>query len=68
MNALELKAAIKNGEIKRHHTSTFRGYVSRANIESEPKEYHGAFGDGFTTVSPNWTSTYYSYITYYIYA
>jgi len=68
MNTLELKDAIKNGEIKLHHTSLFRGYVSRTSIESEPSEYHGRFGDGFTMVSPNWDSTNYSYITYYIYA
>ena len=68
MNTLELKAAIKNGEIKRHHTALFRGYVSRVGTESEPREYHGRFGDGFTMVSPNWDSTFYSYKTYYIYA
>jgi len=68
MNTIELESAIKNGQIKRHHTSLFRGYVSRVGGKSEPTEYKGKFGEGFTTISPNWDSNRYSYITYYIYA
>jgi len=68
MNKIELKAAIKNGEIKHHHTALFRGYVSRVGGTTEPSEYQGLFGKGFITTSPNWDSSYYSYKTYYIYA
>jgi len=67
MNKIELELAIKNGEIKEHHTSLFLGYVSRVYGTTEPSEYQGRFGEGFTTTSPNWDSSYYSYKTYYIY-
>lgn len=50
---------------REHHTSLFRGYVSR---KAEPKveEYSGAFGTGYVVRYPNRKSTQYSYITYYI--
>jgi len=55
---------------KLHHTSLFRGYVSR-----KPKAdgtfgyevpYNGRFGIGFTRRLPNQCSTTYSFIEYHI--
>jgi len=66
MNKIELELAIKNGEIKEHHTSLFRGYVSTIDGESQPREYNGPLGKGFTKFSPKLDSSYYSYITYYL--
>ena len=47
------------------HTSLFRGYVSRVDDPSVVP-YKGRFGEGYALLSPNWDSTNYSYITYYV--
>lgn len=64
-----LEKMIESGKIKQHHTSLFRGYVSRRrkdeNITAAP--YSGKFGKGYTVNYPNYHSTNYSYITYYIF-
>ena len=52
-----------------HHTSLTRGYVSRKPLKKSTNPftpYKGRFGEGFTRLSPNWSSTQYSFITYYI--
>lgn len=62
----ELEKAVKKGILKEHHTSLFRGYVSRktgGNIQT----YKGKFGQGYIELSPNYKSTKYSFITYYIF-
>lgn len=56
-----------------HHTSYFRGYVSRREENPEEPgalgwygEYKGHFGEGFAEYTPNWQSSWYSYVTYWI--
>ena len=69
MNTLELRNALENGILIEHHTAKYRWYVVRRGGTSEPMEYDGRFGKGFTTVCPDWKpSSNVSYITYYIYA
>jgi len=53
--------------LHRSHTSLARGYVSRKNGgKSIVVEYHGRFGRGFKVFTPNWDSTRYCYVTYYV--
>ena len=61
----ELQQKVAKGEIKMHHTSYVRFYVSR---KSEPMvlEYKGKFGEGYVVLSPNWNSSRYSLKTYYV--
>lgn len=48
-----------------HHTSYTRQYISRrGNGRLEP--YNGRFGRGYKLLSPNWRSTRYSFVTYYV--
>lgn len=51
--------------IKLHHTSLTRGYVS---VKSEviKEDYNGRFGKGHTVKTHNPNSTRYCYISYYI--
>lgn len=52
---------------KLHHTALCRGYVSRkSNAEPVIEEYSGRFGRGYKVYSPNWRSTEYCYVSYYI--
>jgi hypothetical protein len=51
--------------LKVSHTSLARGYVSR-KTKGNVEEYEGKFGKGFKVHSPNWESTRYHYVTYYI--
>lgn len=53
-------------QIKYHHTSLFRGYVSRKN-PPDPIPYKGRFGEGYKLERPNYNSTTYSFVTYYIF-
>ena len=66
MTRTELETMVAEGKIREHHTSYFRGYVSRKS-DGYVKPYHGHFGEGYALLSPNWNSTTYSYITYYIF-
>ena len=53
-------------QLKYHHTAMFRGYVTRKEYGIiEP--YNGKFGNGFVVKRPNWNSTQYSFVDYYIY-
>lgn len=61
----ELLKAEKNGLVKKLHTSLCCGYVSR-KTGRVVKKYKGKFGEGFVLLSPNWESTRYSYVTYFI--
>ncbi len=67
MNTQELNQKVENGEIKLHHTSLTRGYVSR-KTDGHVYEYSGKFGKGYKHYSPNFESTRYCYVTYYIFA
>ena len=45
----------------------YRGYVSRKkHKDGIVEKYDGKFGTGYVIRRPNWQSTGYSYITYYI--
>ena len=61
----DLKAKVASGELTKLHTSKIRVYVSRKS-GSYVRPYSGKFGVGFALLSPNWKSSRYSYITYYI--
>ena len=52
--------------LKVSHTSLSRGYVSRKNREGEMVKYQGRFGKGYKVFTPNFESTRYCYVTYYI--
>ena len=61
----ELDTMISNNTLRRLHTSLTREYVSRKS-KGYVKRYNGKFGNGFAHVEPNWESTRYSLITYYV--
>ena len=61
-----IQQLISEGKLKKYHTSLKRGYVSR-KCKGYVHEYSGKFGNGFIHLTPNWDSTQYCYITYYIY-
>jgi hypothetical protein len=65
MNTKDIDAKVRAGEVREHHTSYIRQYVSRKR-GAYVKQYAGRFGRGYVVLSPNWNSTWYSYITYYI--
>jgi hypothetical protein len=65
MNTQDLEAKVAAGEITKLHTSYIRRYVSRKS-GSYVVPYNGKFGKGFAVLSPNWGSTRYSHITYYV--
>ena len=57
---------IKNDKkLKAVKTSMCRGYVSR-KIEGYAEPYKGRYGIGYCVYRPNWESTRYSFITYYV--
>lgn len=66
MNAQDLEAKVAAGELTKLHTSLVRTYVSRKNPEGSVMPYKGKFGEGFALLEPNWKSSRYSYITYYV--
>lgn len=47
------------------HTSLTRKYVSR-KISCIIFPYSGRFGQGYKMLTPNYNSSYYSYITYFV--
>ena len=49
-----------------HHVATTRCYVSRISDSRRVETYKGRFGEGYIVYSPNWSSTNYSYIAYYV--
>lgn len=67
MTRQELQTLVANGKIRELHTSYFRGYVRRTGGLPEPSAYNGKFGKGFTTRQPNFDSTQYSFVTYFIF-
>jgi hypothetical protein len=52
--------------MKLHHTAMIRMYVSRKNPDGVKRPYKGKFGEGYIVMRPNWESTRYSFIDYYI--
>ena len=53
------------GLLDYHHTSYFKGYVSRREA-GYIENYRGHFGVGFAVRSPNRHSTTYSFVSYYV--
>ena len=64
---MKRKDLITNG-YKLVRTSIFRGYVSRKGDAEERSAsmYSWKYGTGYTVNMPNWKSTRYSYIEYWI--
>lgn len=62
----ELEEMERKGTVKFHHTSYFRGYVSRTR-EPIPIPYKGRFGIGYKLEESNSNSTTYSFVSYYIF-
>lgn len=62
----EIERMEENGTLVYHHTAYFRGYVYRT-IGAYAEPYKGRFGEGYVVRSPNYHSTTYSYISYYVY-
>ena len=67
MSVSELNKKVQNGEIVLHHAALNRGYISRKS-EGTVVDYKGYFGKGFKVFLPNWDSTRYCVVAYYIYA
>ena len=65
MNTKTLEAKVASGELTKLHTALVREYVSR-KTGSVVRPYKGRFGTGYAVLSPNWDSSRYSFITYYI--
>jgi hypothetical protein len=61
----EIEKAVTQGTLKRVKTSMWRGYVSR-KIAGYVSTYKGKYGSGFCVYRPNWESTRYSFVTYYV--
>lgn len=51
---------------RKHHVATVRTYVSRRTHLYDVAEYEGKYGKGYTILLPNWQSSRYSYIAYYV--
>ena len=68
MEQIKTLADIKKSGINLHHTALTRGYVSRklSNDDCVAIPYSGKFGEGYIVYTPNWDSTRYCYISYYI--
>lgn len=56
---------VKSKKYYFHHSAYFRGYVSRVGDYGVEK-YNGRFGKGYKVYVPNWNSTTYSFVRYYI--
>jgi len=61
----KINKLVKSGKLIKSHTSTIREYISRKSC-GYVSAYSGRFGVGFTHASPNWSSTRFSYVTYYV--
>lgn len=59
------KELIENG-YKLHHTALNGGYISRKLKDGIIEEYDGRFGKGYTVKKPNFESTRYYHISYYV--
>ncbi len=59
---------LNNKEFEHIHTSLTRQYVSRKNGASENLvyPYKGRFGVGYIALKPNWESSRYSFVEYWI--
>jgi hypothetical protein len=62
----EINMAVSAGKLKAVRTSMWRGYVSRKGKVNAAHPYEGRYGRGYCVYRPNWESTRYSFVTYYI--
>lgn len=64
-----LSEMLVDGKLRFHHSALFRGYVSRTRKDEDvvAYPYSGRFGTGYVAYFPNWSSTNYSYIAYYVF-
>lgn len=67
-NFIDIQKAVERGDLIRGHTSYSKQYISR-NLE--PKDYpiepyKGRFGTGYKVYQPNWDSSTYCLVTYYL--
>lgn len=51
--------------MKLHHTALARGYISR-KIEGTVESYDGVFGKGFKVMKPNFKSSRYVIVEYWV--
>lgn len=61
----DLDTILSGNNATYHHTAKFLGYVSRKK-EHELFLYKGRFGTGFIVAYPNFRSTMFCYISYFI--
>ena len=61
----DIEAAYKAGELRRSHSATRQGYVSRKTA-GQVLEYRGRYGNGFVIDTPRFDSTRYILRTYYV--
>lgn len=66
VNPRTVAAKIDAGELKKHHTATAAGYISRRPGGVRAYAYAGKFGRGFVVCSPRFDTTKYFNVTYYI--
>ena len=67
-NFKDIEKACEKGYLNKVHTSLCRQYVSRKIPDNElPIErYEGKYGKGYKVFSPNYRSSQYSFVTYYL--
>lgn len=65
-NIFDVYALAHAGKLEYHHTALFRGYVSRKNAGGIVEKYSGKFGKGYKVLRPNWNSTRYSKVDYFV--
>lgn len=65
MEIENIQLAVQAGSLKAVKTAMYRGYVSR-KIAGYVSTYKGKYGSGYCVYRPNWGSTRYSYVTYYV--
>jgi hypothetical protein len=63
----DIEKAVQEGNLKSIGPSMWRGYVSRKGKVTAAHPYKGKYGIGYCVYRPNWESTRYSYITYYVF-
>lgn len=61
----EIEKAVQANSLRSIGPSMSRGYVSRKTT-GYVAPYKGRYGTGFCVYRPNWESTRYSFVTYYV--
>ena len=62
----EINTAVADGKLRAVKTAMWRGYVSRKGKVTAAHPYRGRYGVGYCVYRPNWESTRYSFVTYYV--